>query len=138
MTPCNSTSWSYQKHITSRNVQKVLYASQSARTYPFVQQLLAGILQAFPTLFYAPPLFQHARNLGVDLVDAADQPVAHVEVFRYAQEVLPEVSLLTMRHRAVNQSEPVVKLLRCLDRLFWMERVRVRSGWWMRTRGGGT
>ena len=76
----------------------MLHVSQGARTYPFVQQLLAGILQAFPTLFYAPPLFQHAQNFGVDLVYATDQSVAHVEVFRYTQEVLPEVSLLTMRH----------------------------------------
>jgi hypothetical protein len=42
---------------------------------------LAGILQTFPTLLNAPPLIQHARNLGVNLVDAVDKPVAHVEVF---------------------------------------------------------
>jgi len=43
-----------------------------SKTYPFIEQLLAGVLKAFPTLFDASPLIQHTRNFGVDLVDAPD------------------------------------------------------------------
>ena len=105
-------------------------------THAFIEQLLTRVLQAFPTLLDASPFIQHAGNLGVDQVDATNQPVAHVEVFGYTQEVLPKVGLLAMRHRTVNQREPVVKLLRSLHRLSGMERVGVGSGWWTRTWGG--
>jgi len=50
-------------------------------THAFIEQFLARILQAFPTLLNASPFIQHAGNLGIDQVDAADQPVAHVQVF---------------------------------------------------------
>lgn len=52
--------------------------------HPFVEQLLARVLQAFPALLDAFPLVQHTRNFGIDLIDATDEPVARVEVFRDA------------------------------------------------------
>jgi hypothetical protein len=50
-------------------------------THAFIEQLLARVLQAFPTLLDASPFIQHAGNLGIDQVDVTDQPVTHVEVF---------------------------------------------------------
>jgi hypothetical protein len=105
-------------------------------THPFIKQLLAGLLQAFPTLLDASPLIQHAGNFSIDLVDATDQPVAHVEMFGHTQEVLPEVRLLAVRNRTINQRKPVVKLLRCLDRLLRMKGMCVGSGGRARAWGG--
>ena len=97
---------------------------RARRTHPFIRQLLAGVLQTFPALLDAPPLIQHATSdIGIDLADAADEPVAHVEVLRHAQEVLPEV-----RHGVVDERKPVVELLRVLDRLLGIERVRAAGG----------
>jgi len=85
---------------------------------------LASVLQAFPTLLNTSPFIQHTGNFGVDLVNAADQFVAHVEVLRHTRQVLSEVRLLTMRNRAINQGEPVIELLWSLDGLLGMKGMR--------------
>jgi hypothetical protein len=93
---------------------------------------LASVLQAFPTLLNTFPLIQHTGHFRIDLVDAADQLVAHVEVLRHARQVLSEVRFLTMRHRAVNQGEPVIELLWSLDGLLGMKGMRrgCNGCWW--------
>jgi len=92
---------------------------------------LASVLQAFPTLLNTYPLIQHTGNFGVDLVDAAGQLVAHVEVLRHARQVLSEVRFLTMRHRTINKREPVVELLWSLYGLLGMKGMRRGcSGCW--------
>jgi hypothetical protein len=47
------------------------YVIQGA-THAFIEQLLARVLQAFPTLLDASPFIQHAGNLGIDQVDVTD------------------------------------------------------------------
>jgi hypothetical protein len=93
---------------------------------------LASFLQAFSTLLNTSPFIQHTGNFGIDLVDTADQLVAHVEVLRHARQVLSEVRFLTMRHRAINQGEPVIELLWSLNGLFGMKGMRrdCSGCWW--------
>jgi hypothetical protein len=140
---CNSSNWSCLKQRGTPQVKPSLRAHICGQdvAHPFIEQLLASILQAFPTLFNTSPLLQHTGNFGVDLVDSADQFVAHVEVLRHARQVLSEVRFLTMRYRAINQREPVVELLWGLDGLLWvkgMHRGCSCNCWWTRTWGGRT
>ena len=97
-------------------------------THPFIKQFLARVLQALSTLLNAFPRIHHPRNFSVDLVDTADESVAHIEVLRNAQQVLPIVCLLAVRDRTIYQRKPVVELLRRLHWLRWVKCVRMCDG----------
>jgi len=97
---------------------------------------LARILQTLSALLHTFPRIHHSCNLGVDLVDATDESVAHVQVLRDAQQMLTKVRLLAVGDRAIYQREPVVELLRSLHRLPRVKRMRMRNGWRTRERRG--
>ena len=93
-----------------------------ASTHAFFEQLFTSVLQTLPTLFHASPTLQHTLDFLVDLIYSLNQSVACFQVLRDTGEMCTKVGFLTMRHRAVDESEPVVELLRGLYGVLGVQR----------------
>ena len=92
-------------------------------TDPLLQQLLARVLQTLPTLLDRPPPLEHVLYFPVNLIYPLNEPVACLQVARHAFQVSANVRFLAMGYGAVNEREPIIELLRCLDLLLWMKRM---------------
>ena len=90
------------------------------RAHPFLEELLASILQASAAFFHRPPAQKHVFHFSVYLVYPLDQSIACFQMIGDGAEVCADMRFLTVRNGAVYESKPVIKLLRCLNRLLWM------------------
>jgi hypothetical protein len=92
MSSVNSSNLSYV------DSQHAVIKKNKDRTYSFLKQPFARILQAPPSFFDAPPPLKHPLNFPINLINALHQPITRLQMLRNTRDVRAEMRLLAMCH----------------------------------------